>query len=51
MKFTRFYKVLDGAGKLRFESVYKVDCEFFVRRLLQRLKLGQQKPTIVSVDR
>lgn len=51
MKFMRFYQVLDGAGKLRFESVFKVDCEFFMRRLLQRLKPGQAKPKIVTVDR
>lgn len=47
----KYYEVRDGNSKLRFSSIFKVDCEFFVRRLLQRLKPGEKKPVILVVAR
>lgn len=47
----KYFEVRDSNNKLRFSSIFKVDAEFFLRRLLQRLKPGQKKPIVVTVAR
>ena len=49
--FKKYFEVRDGLGKLRFASVFKVDSEFYLKRLLQKLKPGQAKPVIFEVKR
>lgn len=51
MIYKRFWKVLDGLGKLRFESVNKTECEFFLKRLLQKMRPGDKRPQLVEVER
>lgn len=51
MKINAFYQVVDAAGKVRFESIYNMDSQFYVKKLLKRLKPGQPKPTIREVKR
>jgi len=36
MKITKFYRITDVNGKKRFESIYRVDTEFYLKKLLRR---------------
>lgn len=51
MKIDKYFRVIDGNGRVRFESIFCVDSQFFLKRLLQRTKPGQKKPTIVEIPR
>jgi len=52
MTYTKIYEVRDTDYKLRFESVNKVDAEFFLRGLLRRYTgSGDKKPYMQEVSR
>lgn len=50
MTFTKYWQVV-SENSVRFASVYKIDAEFFLRRLLKKLSEANKKPTVEEVAR
>ena len=51
MTFKKFFEVRDADNKLRFATVFRIQAEFFVKKLLRRIKEGEKRPRICEVSR
>ncbi len=49
MTISKIYEVRDADGRLRFSTIYYADCAFYLKKLLQRLRPGQEKPVMIEV--
>lgn len=48
MKQWVWYEVRDRKNRVRFQSLSKIDAEFFARKLIQK---GESPPEITEIDR